>query len=885
VQFRLNAICQFVKIMNLLKCKSLYILTFFLIFNTLKANTLHVAKNGNDANTGTSTSPYLTISKAASVAAAGDVVLIHEGTYREYVNPSVGGTSATNRVTFKAAPNEKVYVKGSEVINTWTFSDSTWKITLPITYFKGYNPYTLFVNGDFQNYGKWHHRGDVYINNAVMSELQTLNQVKIEKYTWYTTSTATETTIHANFGTDNPNTQLTEINVRELIFFAANNAVDYITVDSLRFLHAAPNWQAPNEGPNDPARLDQVGAVGSLMGKGWIIENCEIMYSKTAGIMFGESAGAQNTFQDIEAFGDHIIRNNVIHRCGEYGIAGEKGLTRCTISGNRIEDINYRNEFGGYEPAGIKVWNSVDVLIENNFIRNCIANQTNDSQAYCIWIDFANQGTRITRNVLIGSPLTTTVLFLEANFGPTLVDNNFIVENSGKSIFVASQGSIFTHNLFINSGFYYHLQNFDGSGARGAYSFNKHTLVNTNSGKKVLVKHNKMYNNIFSGGAGPSNFSVNSGDGNVVDVNLYINGTTPAMAHTNAKTTPFALTHILTNTATGVDFSFTMDTSFNNIKTPYVSNITVGYIPDCEQTIEDRLGNPIVVNKDFNLLTRTSANPKVGPLENLVSGLNTISIGTNLTLTAGTKYSVPVSIPPGAMVVPQAPYLGTPAAIPGVIEAENYDLGGQGVSFNDNNTKDGTASLRPTDNVDLGGGPNGSTVVGWFDSGDWMEYTVHVQSGNYTINVLAASGIASPGELKLSINDAEFATIKVTTTNDWNVYNTFTVKNINLQAATNAVLRLTTTGGFNVDKVVFARDGVNSVSEADNIIAKIYPNPVQNILNIELKTGIVPSIKVYSLASKLLMTAKTNQLDISSLVTGAYYLVVEGKQTATFIKN
>jgi alpha-L-arabinofuranosidase len=870
--------------MRQLKCKLFFALTISCSI-ALNATTLHVAKTGNDANTGTAASPYLTISKAAIKAVAGDVVLIHEGTYREYVNPSVGGSSDASRITFKAALGEKVYIKGSEVINNWVFADSTWKVTLPNTYFNNYNPYTLFVNGDFQNYGKWHHRGDVYINNGVMAELQTVKQVKTEKYTWYTSSTATETTIYANFGTDNPNTQLTEINVRELIFFSTNNAVDYITLDSIRFLHAAPNWQAPNEGPSDPARLDQVGAVGSLMGKGWIIQNCEIMYSKTAGIMFGESAGAQNTFEDINAFGDHIIRNNLIHRCGQYGIAGEKGLTRCTISGNRIEDINYRNEFGGYEPAGIKVWNSVDVLIENNFIRNCIANQTNDSQAYCIWIDFANQGTRITRNVLIGSPMTTTVLFLEANFGPSLVDNNIIVESSGKSIFVASQGSIFAHNLFLNNGFYYHLQNFDGSGARSAYSFVKHTLINTNSGKKVLVKHNKMYNNIFAGGAGPSNFSVNSGEGNVVDYNLYLSGTTPNSAHTHTKTSDYTLNYTIGYTATGLNFSFTIDSSFMNITNPYVTAGLINVIPDCDQTIEDRFGNNIIVNKDFNLLSRAGASPKVGPLENMIVGTNSINIGTAVELTAGTKYPIPVSIPPGVVTVPQSPYLGTPAAIPGVIEAENYDFGGQGVSFNDNNTKDGTVSLRPNDNVDLGGGPNGATVVGWFDAGEWMEYTVNVQSGNYTINVIASSGIASPGELLLSMNDTAFATVKVNSTGDWNVYNTFSVRNINLKANANAVLRLTSTGGFNIDKVVFVRDGANGLPNQEEIIARIYPNPVGDVLNIQLKSGDTPSVKVYSLDHKLMFTVKTNSVDVSKLASGAYYLVVDDKQTAKFIKH
>jgi alpha-L-arabinofuranosidase len=871
--------------MHLLLRKLSFSFLFILVAHALQATTFYVAKTGNDANAGTAAAPFLTISKAANTAVAGDVILIREGTYREYVNPSVGGTSNASRITYKAAPNENVYVKGSEVVNTWVNNgDSTWKVTLPNAYFNNYNPYVLKVNGDFQNYGKWHHRGDVYLNNGVMSELQTVAQVKTEKFTWFTSATATETTIYANFGGNNPNTQLTEINVRELIFFSTTSTADFITLDSLHFLHAAPNWQAPNEGPADPARLDQVGAVGSLMGKGWTIQNCEVMYAKTCGIMFGESAGAQNTFEDINAFGDHTIKNSLIHRCGQYGIAGEKGLTRCTISGNRIEDINYRNEFGGYEPAGIKVWNSVDVLIENNFIRNCIANQTNDSQAYCIWIDFANQGTRITRNVLIGSAMTTTVLFLEANFGPSLVDNNIFVESTGKSIFVASQGSVFAHNLFLNNGFYYHLQNFDGSGARSAYSFVKHSLVNTNSGKKVLVKHNKMYNNIFAGGPGPSNFSVNSGEGNVVDYNLYMSGTTPNGAHTNAKTSASTVNYTLANTATGVNFSFIMDSSFANITNPYVSAALVGLIPDCEQSIEDRFGAPITVNTDFNLRARTGTNPKVGPLENIVAGSNSISIGTAIVPTAGTKYPTVVSIDPGSVTVPQTPYLGTPMSIPGTIEAENYDFGGQGVSFNDNTTKDGDASLRPTDNVDLGGGPNGATVVGWFEAGEWMEYTVNVQSGNYTVNVIASSGSASPTSLTLGLNDTTFTMVKVNSTNDWNVYNTFTVRNVNLKTTSNAVLRLTSGGGFNVDKVIFVRDGVNGVNTETELTMSLFPNPVQNILTVQLKSGKIPSLKVYGSDGKLLMSGKTNALDVSKLAAGTYFVVIDGQQTAPFIK-
>lgn len=74
------------------------------------------------------------------------------------------------------------------------------------------------------------------------------------------------------------------------------------------------------------------------------------------------------------------------------------------------------------------------------------------------------------------------------------------------------------------------------------------------------------------------------------------------------------------------------------------------------------------------------------------------------------------------------PYGGTPAPIPGRIEAENYDLGGEGVGYHD--LSDGNAGgVYRTDNVDIKISPDGDGgyAIGWFQSGEWLEYTVHVR--------------------------------------------------------------------------------------------------------------------------------------------------------------
>ena len=74
------------------------IILFALAFSSaLMAKEYHVAKRGNDKNEGTLNSPFLTIQEAANIAQPGDIITVHEGVYRERVNPPRGGASDANR--------------------------------------------------------------------------------------------------------------------------------------------------------------------------------------------------------------------------------------------------------------------------------------------------------------------------------------------------------------------------------------------------------------------------------------------------------------------------------------------------------------------------------------------------------------------------------------------------------------------------------------------------------------------------------------------------------------------------------------------------------------------------------------------------------------------
>ncbi|RED93012.1 Ig-like domain-containing protein [Marinoscillum furvescens] len=104
--------------------KKILLCSFIIISSFANATEYHVAKDGNDSNAGTESAPFLTISKAASIAVAGDVVTIHEGTYRETVSPANSGTEGS-KITFQGAPGEKVIISAMEVIDGFTLDQGS----------------------------------------------------------------------------------------------------------------------------------------------------------------------------------------------------------------------------------------------------------------------------------------------------------------------------------------------------------------------------------------------------------------------------------------------------------------------------------------------------------------------------------------------------------------------------------------------------------------------------------------------------------------------------------------------------------------------------------------------------------------------------------------
>ena len=432
----------------------------------MQGNEYHVAKTGVDENEGSLAAPLLTIQAATELAQPGDVITVHEGTYRERINPPRGGTADDRRIVYRAAQDERVAIKGSERVEQWEkVSGDTWKATIPADVFGEFNPYDDLIWGDwFRNNGRDHHTGAVYLNGHWLTEAakkedvfttgsepfskkRALTPVADHDPLWFAVVDDTNTTIWAQFKGVDPNAETVEINVRQSVFYPKKPGVNYITVQGFTLEHAATPWAPPT--------AEQIGLISTHWSKGWVIENNTIRYSACSCVTLGKygdefdntsDSSARGYVETIERalengwskedIGHHLVRNNSVSHCEQAGIVGSMGAAFSTISGNEIHDIHMRRLYSGMEMGGIKIHGAIDTHIINNHVYRTWRG---------IWLDWMAQGARVSGNLLHDNE-TTQDLFVEVNHGPFLIDNNFFL--SGNGLYDISNGGAYAHNLF-----------------------------------------------------------------------------------------------------------------------------------------------------------------------------------------------------------------------------------------------------------------------------------------------------------------------------------------------------------------------------------------------------------------------------------------------------
>lgn len=191
--------------------------------------------------------------------------------------------------------------------------------------------------------------------------------------------------------------------------------------------------------------------------------------------------------------------------------------------------------------------------------------------------------------------------------------------------------------------------------------------------------------------------------------------------------------------------------------------------------------------------------------------------------------------------------------IPGTINAADYDIGNQGVTYNDTQVMATTGTP--------GGGNNGTKYrndgvdienstdplgfkynVGWTERLEWMTYTVNVETtGHYDVEVRVAS-LSGGGEFSLFMNDVKIGTdVSVVRTNGWQNWTSVWLRDVELTAGEHILKFLVRRSGFNVNRMNFTlvtATNIEAPSEVPQTVQLLdaYPNPFTDMVHVRFAT-------------------------------------------------
>ena len=393
----------------------------------------------SDDNEGSASKPLKTINAAAKKAVPGTRVLIHGGTYRETVQPAMGGEGPEKMISYEACDGEEVIIKASVEVKTFNpsigwrltrgFGQSTadtsgikvWEIVLDPEDFKGYNPFCavnilhdrLFIEYDKTDMTTYlNRRGMVFVDGKPMKQMPLYYMLSENENAYWVEANGQKVHIRLS-GDDDPRNHTIELSNREQCFAPKAPFLSYIRVKGLTMAHAATGAPVP-----------QRGSLSCYRGHHWIIEDCTIDWSNATGIDCGNECWHHEHFEG-QLIGNTIIRRNTIKDAGVCGIAG-MFVKNMLIEDNLITGTGWQRMELSWEAGGIKVHNSVNSLIRRNIIKECYG-------CDALWMDVGNENNRVTSNLFLDGIDSREHIFIECTRdAENLIDNNIIWNVEGR---------------------------------------------------------------------------------------------------------------------------------------------------------------------------------------------------------------------------------------------------------------------------------------------------------------------------------------------------------------------------------------------------------------------------------------------------------------------
>ncbi|HDS85216.1 MAG TPA: carbohydrate-binding protein [Phycisphaerales bacterium] len=114
------------------------------------------------------------------------------------------------------------------------------------------------------------------------------------------------------------------------------------------------------------------------------------------------------------------------------------------------------------------------------------------------------------------------------------------------------------------------------------------------------------------------------------------------------------------------------------------------------------------------------------------------------------------------VTLPTFPYDGQPHSLPGRIQAERFDVGGQGVSYYDTTEGNSGGGFRSDTDVDIISATDGFVgyAISDIEDGEWLLYTVHSAAAQTDVYARVASSQAG-GQIRVWLDNELLATLDV----------------------------------------------------------------------------------------------------------------------------
>lgn len=205
-------------------------------------------------------------------------------------------------------------------------------------------------------------------------------------------------------------------------------------------------------------------------------------------------------------------------------------------------------------------------------------------------------------------------------------------------------------------------------------------------------------------------------------------------------------------------------------------------------------------------------------------------------------------------------------AIPGILEAEDYDEGGAGLAFQDDDAANQGGVYRE-DDVDITKTSDGGYAVGWTGKGEWLEYTVDVEyTDTYELDLRVASGLEGSGFSLFIDGKAITDKIVVPQGEDWETYQTITAQTSEISKGKH-ILKLLIEGAFvNIDWIRFkstTKSDLISITSEETIPSgkyQLFDAAGRLFKTIEITNGHIPA-KIEGISNKGVYLLKSTDSD------------------------